>query len=300
VPDLVAQASALCAGGGAAHFDAAGARWVFPALRAEAEPRAAARRGPQIELAAAREAAAALARRRAAAATERERRFGVPLSALAHEAALAAWREGAAAGEGGEPAPAAPRAGARELATAVGTAVHRALERLDLAGKLAPALARERARLADELVRELAAEARAAALARAGELLERFAAGALGARFAELAPCVVARELPVLLPPQAGAPDSPAGYLAGAIDLVYRDPATGELVVADYKTDRVRGEAELAEKAARYALQGAGYVRALEQALGLGAPPRFELWFLDADRIVDASALLPGHPPPPV
>jgi ATP-dependent exoDNAse (exonuclease V) beta subunit len=72
------------------------------------------------------------------------------------------------------------------------------------------------------------------------------------------------------------------GFVAGAIDLVHRDPATGELVVVDYKTDRVETDAEIAGRARSYAAQGAEYQRALREALGLDAPPRFELWFLHA------------------
>jgi hypothetical protein len=72
--------------------------------------------------------------------------------------------------------------------------------------------------------------------------------------------------------------------VAGAIDLVYRDPATGELVVVDYKTDRIETKAEIAERARVYAAQGAEYQRALREALRLDAPPRFELWFLYAGR----------------
>ena len=61
-----------------------------------------------------------------------------------------------------------------------------------------------------------------------------------------------------------------------------RDPASGELVVADYKSDAVGSPAELLERAARYRAQGGAYVRAVHEALGLAAPPRFELWFLVA------------------
>jgi ATP-dependent exoDNAse (exonuclease V) beta subunit len=117
--------------------------------------------------------------------------------------------------------------------------------------------------------------------ARAGEVLERFVRGPLFARLRALAPHVLARELPVLLPPEredAG----PVGFVAGAIDLVHRDPETGELVVVDYKTDRVELRAEIAGRAEGYAGQGAEYQRALREALGLDAPPRFELWFLYA------------------
>ena len=56
-------------------------------------------------------------------------------------------------------------------------------------------------------------------------------------------------------------------------------------MVADYKTDRVETDAELAERAEGYRGQGAVYVEAVQRALGLERPPRFELWFLHAGRV---------------
>ena len=112
--------------------------------------------------------------------------------------------------------------------------------------------------------------------ARARAVWERFAAGPLAARLAALAPHVVARELPVWTLPAGDGEGEPVGFVAGAIDLLYRDPESGRLVVADYKTDAVDG-ADLAAHAARYAGQGAAYVRAVAGALGLPEPPRFEL-----------------------
>ena len=70
------------------------------------------------------------------------------------------------------------------------------------------------------------------------------------------------------------------GFVSGTIDLVYRDPNTGELVIADYKTDEVAAETKLQEHAGAYAAQGAVYRRALREALGLSEEPRFELWFI--------------------
>ena len=70
--------------------------------------------------------------------------------------------------------------------------------------------------------------------------------------------------------------------------VIYRDPESGAVVVADYKTDRIEDRGDLEGRRAQYARQGAGYVRAVQEALALEAPPRFELWFLDADRIEDA------------
>jgi len=94
---------------------------------------------------------------------------------------------------------------------------------------------------------------------------------------------VLYRELPVLLP--AGDTDRAVACITGVVDLVYRDPASGELVIADYKTDRVERTADLREQARRYAGQGAVHQRALREGLGLAYTPRFELWFLHADRI---------------
>jgi hypothetical protein len=141
---------------------------------------------------------------------------------------------------------------------------------------------------------------------------------------------VAARELPVLLPPDAGAagpgPDTgdhvalgsdraeaalqplepeqegrgtPVGFIAGVIDLLYRDPETGAWVIADYKTDAVDSPADLARRAAAYAPQGRIYARAVRDALGLESDPRFELWFLAADRIVAAGAPAASPVPEP-
>jgi ATP-dependent exoDNAse (exonuclease V) beta subunit len=105
---------------------------------------------------------------------------------------------------------------------------------------------------------------------------------------------VLARELPVLCGPRSdqeladrdGGDLGPIGYFAGTIDLVYRDPETDEIVVADYKTDSIEAESELKIRAAMYRHQGNVYQCALRDAMGLAEPPRFELWFLHADRII--------------
>ncbi len=72
------------------------------------------------------------------------------------------------------------------------------------------------------------------------------------------------------------------------MDLVYRDPTSGEWVVADYKTDAVASDADVERLVREYAPQGAVYTQALRSALSLPALPRFELWLLAADRIVAA------------
>jgi ATP-dependent exoDNAse (exonuclease V) beta subunit len=164
--------------------------------------------------------------------------------------------------------------------------VHRALEELDLEAEPAAELARQQALLPGRLQLLLGAGA-ALELARreAGALLEAFAAGPLGERLRALAGQLLARELPLLLParPQAGLP---AASLAGSIDLLYLDPATRELVVADYKTERIAPGEDLGARARRHAAQGRAYQRAVAEAFGLAAPPRFELWFLAAGRVI--------------
>jgi ATP-dependent helicase/nuclease subunit A len=61
---------------------------------------------------------------------------------------------------------------------------------------------------------------------------------------------------------------SPVGdrVIEGYVDLLIETP--DGLVVVDWKTDGVRGEAEIAEKLAAYTLQGAAYAVALEQVTG--------------------------------
>ena len=170
-----------------------------------------------------------------------------------------------------------------ELARWVGSAVHAALERLDLSAA-DPSAALSLAR--DEALRALAAApspADAAAVRdAASELLLRFSHGELFARLWASRDRVVARELPVLLP--AASDGDAQDFVAGSIDLVLRDVATGELVVVDYKTDRDAPDAQGASRREAYRRQGAVYQRALAESLGLGTPPRFELWWLATDR----------------
>jgi ATP-dependent exoDNAse (exonuclease V) beta subunit len=80
-----------------------------------------------------------------------------------------------------------------------------------------------------------------------------------------------------VLPPEDR---GPVAALTGAIDLVYRDPADGQLVVVDYKTGRHRD-------VATHAAQGTRYARAIQDALGLAHEPRFEAWYLAWDEHAD-------------
>jgi ATP-dependent exoDNAse (exonuclease V) beta subunit len=167
---------------------------------------------------------------------------------------------------------------------AAGGAIHRALETWDLSADPTEETERQRSLLPAYLATLAEGEDLDRALVRARALLESFAAGPLLLRLRALRDHVVARELPVLLPPRGG-DGSPVGVVTGTVDLLYRDPETGRLVVADYKTDDLDpGETEA--RAAAYAPQGAVYVRALQEALELEEELRFELWFLRVERVV--------------
>jgi ATP-dependent helicase/nuclease subunit A len=306
---------------GTACRDHGGVAWrVLSAGAADRRHAAAAAAGAPADPAAVAAQARTLARLGAEAASRMARPWSAPASAEAHRLFAADARDGEE--------DAAPRRAARptggggsEIATAAGTLVHRVLEELDLADDIAAQLAAARPAIARRAAALVPAVDPGAVAERAAAILARMAASPLLARLAAVAPCVVARELPVLLPPHdvgssaaprspgaGGAPDragglpgetgsirsdgnagAPVAFVAGAIDLVYRDPDSAELVVADYKTDEAESEAALAEKAATYRSQGAVYCRALQDALRLPAPPRFELWFLSAGCIVPVS-----------
>ncbi|RMF74025.1 MAG: hypothetical protein D6738_07485 [Acidobacteria bacterium] len=258
--------------------------WRFPALDRRTPRRTPARtarpdREPPVD--AWLESADRLAAARRAAAAHERRPVGAPLSEEAH----ALLREQLAArdeSDSGLPEVVAPD-DAERVARAAGTLVHRALERLPLGEPLHRALAREIARLPQaatalglpDPIAERAAD-------RAAELLERFAGGPLGALFERIAPHVVGREVPLVVPPAPQDASGPVGYRAGVIDLLYRDPDSGDLVVADYKTDETPDARALDRRATAYAPQVGAYRDALERLAAPGRTVRAELWFLAA------------------
>ncbi len=121
------------------------------------------------------------------------------------------------------------------------------------------------------------------------EIIEAMACNGILERLAELAPAVLARELPALLPPGEGE-GAPTGFGSATMDLVYRDPADGQLVVVDYKTDRISDDADLLDHAHSYRSQGLTYVSALRDALALDKDPRLEFWFLRSGRVATLAA----------
>jgi ATP-dependent helicase/nuclease subunit A len=169
----------------------------------------------------------------------------------------------------------------RDVAMAVGTALHRLLERLDLGAELADQIAASRQALGRSLMLSLPRHARAEAVERLDRLIDRLLSGSCLDRLGELNDRVVARELPLLLAPDGV---SAVGAITGAADLVYRED--GRLVVADFKTDPLESDDEIERRTERYRVQLELYARALEEALDLAEAPAMELWFLHADRIV--------------
>jgi ATP-dependent helicase/nuclease subunit A len=285
VPDLADRMIRLAGEGQEAAVDEAGARWFFPALRRRAPTGSAVaeERDGLSPLAALRAAAEDL-RTRCTAAAERS---GRPWSRAPSADSHADAREEQAGRRFGDPSPPSsplPGGPSRTAARIAGTAVHRILEDFDLTADPEEELARQRRRMPDLVAAQAGEGERAAALARAEEALAVLSRGGLLARLRGLAEHVVSRELPVLLPPSADGPGA-VGFAAGSIDLCYRDPETDEWVVADYKTDRIEGDADVADLVARYTEQGRAYQRALREALRLTEDPRFELWFLDANRV---------------
>jgi ATP-dependent helicase/nuclease subunit A len=174
--------------------------------------------------------------------------------------------------------------GDREIAMAVGTAIHRLFEIWDVVeGQPAEELALGRERIHRQREARLGGDRLESALGRADEILERLESGSLLERFVDLGPAILGREIPVLLPPETD--DRALGFVSGTIDLLYRDPETGDPVIVDYKTDRVLTDEELAARAEAYAAQEKVYARAIQQALDLPASPSTQLWFLWADQL---------------
>ncbi len=284
--DLEGRLREQAAAGGTGFEDEDGVRWVGPGLPgfADAEGgRVAPSRDPLFASEAVESGWRRLARDREEAAVRMGRSVSSAISHEAHEALLEAQRAVAEPVE--READVRPRRDrpplSRAAAMAAGTAVHRALELFRVEDERGAEVERLLSGLAeDEAIGSLAPDERPRAHERARELLARFFDGPFSGRFDEIAPGLVSRELPVLLGPGPG-DLAPTGFRSGVVDLVYRDPASGELVVADYKTDQV-APAELEARCEAYALQGRAYVDAVQEALGVAARPRFELWLIDS------------------
>lgn len=227
----------------------------------------------------------------AAAGTQQLDLFGGPASPEDEEAGKTAEAaEGQGATEtrvGEEPERDAEREAKGRIARTVGSVVHRVLERLVLTQPLAAQV--------EPLVRALTVDVdamleepdeRREAEEALRTLLERLPRSRIGQRLTALAPSLLGREVPLLLTPEED--QQPTDVLIGSVDLLYRDPDDGHVVVVDFKTDRVSSRA-VAARAQQHLAQGELYQRAVQRALDLDTPPRLELWFLWPDRIHSVS-----------
>ncbi|MBP7146277.1 MAG: UvrD-helicase domain-containing protein [Acidobacteria bacterium] len=256
--------------------DAAGVIWRVPAGAGEPGPPDERPLPEPIELARATADVAWLREARDAARARMSRPFTQAVTALTH-GPLERLLDEPAEDDDEDAAPALTR----DAALALGTAVHRVLETFDFGADPREETRRQAARLERLLSASLGPESLEQARVAARDLVQRLRSNGLLARLARLAPHVIGREVPLLL--TRGGGRGPVGAFVGSIDLLYRDPANGEIVVADFKTDPVEGP-ELAARARAYAAQGELYLDAVRAAWP--GPARFELWFLHAGEVV--------------
>jgi ATP-dependent helicase/nuclease subunit A len=177
----------------------------------------------------------------------------------------------------------------RPGAMAVGTAIHWIFEQLPRSGPVPRSVSTEL------LARALSIGSGGAPLThrakeRALELVGGLERGRLLGLFEEAE--ILGLEVPLLMEPEPRDSESPAGAWVGSIDLLYRDPVSGEVVVADFKTDQV-GDRLPQDVANRHRDQGRVYVDAVQRAMGLAAPPRFEIWLVENDQCVPVSTIQP-------
>ena len=178
--------------------------------------------------------------------------------------------------------PAAPDRHAR----AVGTAVHRALELIDLQQTPESALEKQLESLPQDLRGFIASADLADVAAQAKQVLQQMDNNGMLHELFERREYILGREIPVLLTPtDCNTDEDPLGAIVGTLDLLYRDPADGQLVVADFKSDQIPDAQALRHLAKAYKPQGELYCRAVEKLFPDEEPPRFELWFLRAGEI---------------
>ncbi|MFQ5525960.1 MAG: UvrD-helicase domain-containing protein [Thermoanaerobaculia bacterium] len=250
-------------------LDAAGVRWKFPGLRrTETEPRP---QRPAEELPTPGEVETAserLGALRVEAADRMDRPFLATTSLGEQDHQLAGHAK--------------PSPFDRSTAMAVGKTLHHILETWDFSADLETEYRHRQARARpyfDNLVTGLDHDA---GWKEVEELLTRLRESALLERLVGAPETVVARELPILLPPDD--PSAAVAGITGTVDLVLRD-ADGHYSVVDYKTDRVESDKEIGTRAEVYGPQLATYARAVAESLDLDHTVAAELWFLWPDRV---------------
>ena len=154
--------------------------------------------------------------------------------------------------------------------TAFGSAIHGVLQ--DIVGRMSSLLPlsddvplEEFLAQWDEEIERLASSRDEVGPSRAGEIAD------LAKRTLRNPAVVAALRARVLWPeiPAAAQIETPSGpvVIEGIIDLLYED-FDGQLVILDYKSDRVDNEHEVAAKVNHYGMQGAVYAAAVEKATG--------------------------------
>ena len=164
----------------------------------------------------------------------------------------------------------APSGSARQ----VGTVCHRILEEWDFSGEtgLPKKLDREIERSIKAIVVEGGADP---GLAReVKKILSGFFKSAVYSEIRDAE--IMGREIPFTIPWKGN-------IMEGVIDLVYRK--NGEVVVADYKTDRVE-ESKLKKHAQQYKIQRDVYLEAVKKGLGI-KDAKFELIFLRLGKAIN-------------
>jgi ATP-dependent exoDNAse (exonuclease V) beta subunit len=284
----LAEAMVRCARSGDFWTDDGGIRWVFPVLDPNRGKKwaQADRSIPTLALSAVERGLSRLAARRERAMAHQARPLGMAITSYAR---MSSGHPGFAPEKVGNVG-AAPRTQEPEIATAVGTAVHDALEHLDLDAshveQVTQALDRVRFSLEHQATRAAwTDEVRERALAEGGQRIQEVCAGPFLGHLVALRDQILGRELPVILKANP-ADEGPTSHLNGSLDLVYKDPETGRLVVVDYKTDLLAPDAVHGEPSPSYLIQGRSYQQALKSALGLALTPHFALWYLRTGHIV--------------
>jgi ATP-dependent exoDNAse (exonuclease V) beta subunit len=164
--------------------------------------------------------------------------------------------------------------------------VHRALELIDLQQTPESALEKQLESLPQDLRGFIASADLADVAAQAKQVLQQMDNNGMLHELFERREYILGREIPVLLTPtDCNTDEDPLGAIVGTLDLLYRDPADGQLVVADFKSDQIPDAQALRRLAKAYKPQGELYCRAVEKLFPDEEPPRFELWFLRAGEI---------------
>jgi ATP-dependent helicase/nuclease subunit A len=177
-----------------------------------------------------------------------------------------------------------------EVASLIGTLVHRILEQWDFADDPTRLIDRADAKFVSIAADDSCNTNEIAVIIK--DILEVFARSQIYQTLREAT--IVGREVPFAIPwvlsesqdsglsTQRSGLQSPHSVMEGIIDLVYR--FNGDIWIADYKTDHITAE-ETAARAQEYRLQAQVYTKAVAQCLGV-RPKGFQFIFLRTGTVV--------------